>query len=387
MINILESSAVLSNSHRQRYRLRIEGIPDSIDKVELRGLLLGRCKSVGSLEIERTQSQDTSVLRTAFVSVTEPADRDLLVSEGFYVDGRKLPVEMIDSECDQQKEECNLRKVFVTSIPFGSTDISLMKFFNKFGPCEPDVIGRVSPSGKELTFCTITFQDCSTARMLIAKKTLDFNGKKLKILKYEVSAEGKLDHLKEPMSAKRRKKSSPNTRRKGSMQNESETTPLQPRCQLCLSKPYITKCACLESPASKGIGTDSRPDVSTQDSAGVAHNTHLKSPLKSPEHVKGPSTIARLNLLDHLMDTGLFSKQDLPDSKFQRDKFVRTTPANARNEPKAPRSMYAGEHKSRSMSRRRFASEEVDLNHYENNLRFNKTKPDQEFQNLNPLHH
>lgn len=182
------------------------------------------------------------------------------------------------------------------------------------------------------------------------------------------------------------KKSSEKGRRKGSRHTESQPTVVRSACQHCLSKAYITKCTCYESPTFKGTGTDSRPRVSTQDTAGMVHNTHLKSPVNSPEHEKAlGSRISRLNLLDHLMNTDINPKLDQREYKHQSDKFVRTTPANARNQTNAPGSMNTGQHKSKLKSRPRFTSEEIEHNHFEKNLRFNQLKTGQVFQNTNPL--
>lgn len=377
MINILGSSEEVPKGQIKKFRLRIEGLPDTVGKGELRALLQSRCKSTGSLDIERSQSQDSSVQRTALFSVTDEKDKDRLLSQGLEIEGKVLRVTQEIQRGKHVFEDDSQNRVFVTNIPYGTSDANLMKFFNKFGPCKQDSIGRISPTGKELTFCTLTFQDSSTAQMLVAKKTMEFNGRKLKLIEYDRNAEGKLDQHVEGTLDYLLKGQSQKSRRKNSNQQKREKSPQQLlMCERCLSTKFITKCVCPDAPMFKMQIGGSKIGSSTMDSPeNRTEWMHKKFPLDSPEiEIGSEPRIQSLNIMGHLKQTGLFDREKIGHGEKFPVTINKSAPVPTQV-PKCKDQLSKDSNRSKSApkkQRRRFASEQADDNHFEGNLRFNK---------------
>lgn len=378
MINILGSLDDRPSAPTKKFRLRIEGIPDNLGKGELKNLLESRYKSTRSLDIERSQSQDSSVKRIALFSVTDENEKDQLLSEGVEIEGRLLPVTQEQfRESYVADDDCQSR-VFVTNIPYGTSDANLMKFFNKFGPCEQDQIGRISPTGKELTFCTLTFQDISTAKMLVAKKTIEFNGRKLKLIEYDRNAEGKLDQHKEGTLDYLLKGQNIKSKRKSSFKSRNKSPQQLLMCEKCLSTKFITKCICADAPMFQMQADTSKQGGSTQESPSNRLELTVKpSPLDSPGNDQYPEPrMAALSIMNQLKQTGLLEKTASLNKGLTPpiQPLTKSAPNQGQQFNKLKQS--SGSKKSRSKSKkiRRFISEQTEENHFQNNLRFNQGK-------------
>ena len=372
MINISEVPRGNPLDAEHRYRLRIEGVPADVDKVELRSLLSERCQSVKSIGMERSRSEDGHTLKTAFVSVTSKVEKDELVRNGLLVKGLRLIV-VSDGPGFQKKvsKEENKRKVFVTNIPFGTSDQALMKFFCKFGPCDPDAIGRHSKD-KELTFCTITFHDESTARMLISKKTLDFNGRKLKLLAFD-GAERKLSE--DPKPSKEKKPYQINKSGPGSQNKLDNFTNTVIYCPTCKQKLSITKCTCqtesnclfATSPSNNDRATTAQTPTSNLGYSPDFSIDHRSPPFLVPSQAR----LTALNLFDHLR-----SVKEVPMTVQENDlminqRLVINPPTDGQDYLLTKKGSLEDDRILMFPNRPRAHSEVVSMNHTPSNLRFN----------------
>lgn len=378
MINIFGSRHDRPPATATKYRLRIEGIPDNLGKGELIYLLESRYKSARSLDIQRSQSHDSSVKRIALFSVTDEKEKDQLLSEGVQIEGRFLNVTQEEFRELRMADDDRQSRVFVTNIPYGTSDANLMKFFNKFGPCEQDEIGRISPTGKELTFCTLTFQDISTAKMLVAKKTIEFNGRKLKLIEYDRSAEGKLDQHKEGTLDYLLKGQNIKSKRKGSFKVRKKSPQQLLMCEKCLSTKFITKCICSDAPMFQMQAGTSKQGGSTQESPSNRLGLTVKSSLlDSPGNDQClEPRMATLNIMNQLKQTGLLEKTASLNKGLTPpiQPLTKSAPNQGQQYCKPQQSSSSKKSKSKSKQLSRFISEQTEDNHFQNNLRYNQGK-------------
>lgn len=370
MINISEVPRGKPLDTEHRYRLRIEGVPADVDKVELRNLLLERCTSVKSIGMERSLSEDGRTLKTAFVSVTSEVDKEELVRNGLLVKGLRLNVVSDGAGLlrSVSKDE-NKRKVFVTNIPFGTSDQALMKFFSKFGPCDPDSIGRYS-KGKELTFCTIKFHDESTARMLITKKTLDFNGRKLKLLEFD-GVERKMSEDPKPSKEKEKKSYMINKSGPGSQGKIGCTfTNTMVDCTTCKNKLSITKCTCQPSPCNLFASSPSQNDRTTTGQTPTS-NLGFSPDFTSEQRVPLPARISGLNLFDQLRSAKEVPVRSQGNDLVANQRLVISSPTDGKDYFLTKKRSLEDDQLPTFPSRPRAHSEVVSMNHTPSNLRFN----------------
>lgn len=371
MINISEVPLGKPLDAEHRYRLRIEGVPADVDKVELRNLLSERCTSVKSIGMERSRSEDGRTLKTAFVSVTSAVEKDDLVRNGLLVKGLRLNVV---SDCpallkNMSKDE-NKRKVFVTNIPFGTSDQALMKLFSKFGPCDPDSIGRHS-KGKELTFCTITFHDESTARMLISKKTLDYNGRKLKLLEFD-GVERKMSE--DPKSSKDKKSYLTNKSGPSSQSKLGTFTNTVVDCSTCKNKLSITKCTCQTSSSHLFASSPSNNDHTTTaqtPTSTLGYSPDFSNDQRIPQLVPLNSRLSTLNLFEQLRSAKEVPVRDQGNDVMANQRLVISSPTDGQDYFLTKKRSLEDDQFPEFPNRPRVHSEVVSMNHTPSNLRFN----------------
>lgn len=374
MINISEVPRGKPLDAEHRYRLRIEGVPAEVDKVELRNLLSERCTSVKSIGMERSQSEDGRTLKTAFVSVTSELDKDELVRNGLLVKGLRLNV-VNDSGGllrNMSKEE-NKRKVFVTNIPFGTSDQALMKTFTKFGPCDPDSIGRYS-KGKELTFCTITFHDESTARMLIAKKTLDFNGRKLKLLEFD-GVERKMSEDPKPSKEKEKKTTYMANKSGSGSQGKLGNFTNMIDCNICKNKLSITKCTCQSSPCNLFTTSPSNNDRTTTTqtpTSNLGYSPDFSRDQRASTLLPIQGRLSALNLFDQLRSVKEVPMKEQEIELMAAPRLVISAPTDGKDYFLTKKGSLDDDNFPVFPNRPRVHSEVVSMNHTPSNLRFNK---------------
>ena len=237
--------------------------------------------------------------------------------------------------------------------------------------CDPDSIGRIS-KGKELTFCTITFHHESTARMLISKKTIEFNGKKLKLLEFEGS------------NAKESTRKNSNTEKKKFQQVNkavSETKTFQTNrildCQTCKDKINISKCTCISSPSTLGISPKIRDQIGTSCnfSPSLSFSPNLNSTMFSTQTiVPNSNKLSKLNLLQCLKSANqITSKQLFADVSFKAYMTL-SNPLVPQNHFIVDNAMQNKDVKTWIHDKFRAHSDIVSENHHTFNLRFNLKK-------------
>lgn len=369
MINNLESCGNVSADHRAKDRLRVQRLAESTQKAEI-VRSLAKFKSARSVDIVRETSVFGEVQRVVFFKVEDEQEREYLLNHGLVIEGSVFPV-VLAKDCEESLLQDNSQyRVFVTNIPYGTSDEALMKFFNKFGPCEQDAIGRQSPSGKELTYCTLTYQDKSTAKMLILKKVIDFYGTKLKLLEYDASAESKLlKHKNTPGSGFQGQGQTLRTPQKNRTRKPPNRQMQMLPCHICQKLKYEANCSCTDLQYSNY--KTSHRGISTQESPYLGYNAFRKSPLYSPElEIQSGHLIEKINLLDQLRQTGLLLRtKPLNTFGTSGDQLINSGPTQVHESSKPSRVMNPGN--SCLDLRRRFATETADCNHREDNLRFN----------------